>query len=122
MIKDCNESEETIHEDWQEMANADFRNEFEREFNKLMVIGVAAPLKELRCRNLTFFNELLDEFLLCVTTEVKEEKMQPTMEEIAKRSDKIFDDMFSVEDILKGDSIEMHKETWLLAKKELENE
>jgi len=43
-----------------------------------------------------------------------------TMAEIAERSQEIFDEMFTVADILKGDSIAMHKETWLLAKKEFD--
>lgn len=38
-----------------------------------------------------------------------------TMSEIAEEADKIFHEMFSVKDILKGNTIEMHKEAWDIA-------
>ena len=44
-----------------------------------------------------------------------------TMAEIANRAQEIFDKMFTVADILKGDALAMHKETWEMARKELED-
>ena len=43
-----------------------------------------------------------------------------SMTEIAERAQEIFDELFTTADILKGDSIAMHKETWDLAKKEFD--
>lgn len=41
--------------------------------------------------------------------------MKCVMEEIAERAQKIFDETYTVADILKGNTIEMHQECWDIA-------
>ncbi len=43
-----------------------------------------------------------------------------TMKEIGNRADVIFKEMYSVEDILKGNTIDMHSEAWSRARYDLE--
>lgn len=43
-----------------------------------------------------------------------------TMKEIADRADVIFKEMYTVQDILKGNTIDMYKEAWNIARYELE--
>ena len=44
------------------------------------------------------------------------------MKEIAERAEKVFDELFTIEQVLKGNNVLMHKEAWDLAHKQLKEE
>ena len=47
---------------------------------------------------------------------------EPTMKQIAERQEIVFEELYTVEDILKGDIIAMHQEAWRVAREQLRKE
>lgn len=41
---------------------------------------------------------------------------KPTMGDIAKKAEEVFHDIYTVHDILNGNTIEMHREAWDIAR------